>query len=93
MTKEHFLTVEAALGFSVAVRKLSDDVKDIHNICEIVEYVKDLVDNLNFKDAAAILTSMEKDAKVHSWYEYDFRTVSTPPKPLSSFEDVEKFLE
>lgn len=91
MTKEFFYLVEASIGFSGAVRKLSSDVEKIHNVRDIVDYVKDLVDDMNFADAADILTSMGKGGK-SEWYEYDFSAPSTPPKPLSSFEDVEKFL-
>lgn len=91
MTKEFFSFVEASMGFSRAVRELSGDVKTIHRASDIVDYVKDLVDDMNFGDAAELLASMAKVRK-SEWYEYDFHASSTPPRPLSSFEDVEKFL-
>lgn len=91
MTKEFFSLVEASMGFSRAVRELSGDVKTIHRVSDIVDYVKDLIDEKNFVDAAELLASMAK-ARKSEWYEYDFSTPSTPPRPLSSFEDFEKFL-
>lgn len=91
MTKEFFFLVEASMGFSRAVRELSGDVETIHRVSDIVDYAKGLMDELNFADAAELLASMAKVRK-SEWYEYDFSTPSTPPRPLSSFEDVEKFL-
>lgn len=92
MTKEYFFLVEASIGFSGAVTKLSSDVENIHHVSDIVDYVKGLMDELNFVDAAELLDSMAK-ARKSEWYEYDFHASSTPPRPLSSFEDVEKFLK
>lgn len=91
MTKEYFYLAEASIGFSGAVEKLSSDFETIHHVSAIVDYIKGLMDEMNFLDAAELLASMAK-ARKSEWYEYDFHASSTPPRPLSSFEDVEKFL-
>jgi hypothetical protein len=90
MTKEQFLIIEASAGFCEAVMKLSSDVETIHHVSDMVDYIKGLMDEVNFADAAELLASMGKEKS--EWYEYDFQAFSTSPKALSSFEDVEKFL-
>jgi hypothetical protein len=81
MTRTEFKHIANTEGFDNAISKLSQETNTIYSEEYLIDYIKNLLDKVNYPLAAHVLNGIVESKGESRWYYYDF-SCGTLDKPV-----------
>lgn len=92
MTRTEFKYIDNTEGFDNAMSKLSEETNTIHSEEYLIEYIKHLLDKVDYPLAAHVLNSIVESEGESKWYNYDISCgVLEKPVCINTVEEALTF--